>query len=153
MNYIHVINSMLNITLHVAYSSNLLLLCNRVYSLKTTWNYVLGTFCAHIKLIIWNTRTSTASSPRGKLHRCIATGHFKLVEQAPEYRLTPMSYFSLPRNVAKRDICYDNVCPSVCPSHSQITRKRFKILKYTLQPTYRERCFWFLKAKCRSPEF
>ena len=50
---------MLTITLHVAYSSNVLLLYNKVYfsrkkmySLKPNWIYTLGTCCAHIKLIL-----------------------------------------------------------------------------------------------------
>jgi len=43
-----------------------------------------------------------------------------------------------PRNVVKRGICYQNVCPSVCLSHSWITSKRFKISKYIC---FAERCF------------
>ena len=35
----------------------------------------------------------------------------------------------LASNVLKRDTCYENVCPSICVSHSCVTPKRFKIKK------------------------
>ena len=44
-----------------------------------------------------------------------------------------------PRNVIKRDICYLNVCPSVCLSNLWVMAKRFNISKYALHRTTERR--------------
>ena len=55
-----------------------------------------------------------------------------------------MQVSSWPRNLANRGICYEQVCASICPSicqsHSCVTPKQFKILKYALHHTIQE-CF------------
>ena len=41
----------------------------------------------------------------------------------------------LAAQLVMRAICLENACPSVCPSHSRVTPKYFKIPKYALNHT------------------
>ena len=55
--------------------------------------------------------------------------------QMPQLQLQLQISFFWQRNVVKRGICYEYVCPSVCLSHSWVTLERFKISKCALRCT------------------